>query len=205
MTTTPPATPSSSNQPIRAVFEVTLPDAVDCAVAETGSDAPSQPRTTTAGNRQTFQGYVMTPDGETAPCTEDVSEACVCHLVSQFECTFDLERVGDDTLVVSVVVDDRTRLTGILSTLETHGSTVELRRITTVDGDDSAEIDLTGITAKQREAIELAVELGYYDQPRGTDLEELADRLGISRSAVSQRLNAVESTLVRSVVTNSST
>lgn len=209
MTTTPPATSSSPDRPVRATLEVTLPETVECAVAETTPDATSVTQTiTTDGDDRSCQSHVTTgtENGDTRSeyLSSPVSDACVCHVVSQFECAFDLERVRDGTLVVSVVVDDRTRLAEILSTLEACGSAVELQRITTLEGTDSAEIDLTRITAKQREAIELAVELGYYDRPRGTDLEELADRLDISRSAVSQRLNAVESTLVRSVVTNTS-
>lgn len=44
------------------------------------------------------------------------------------------------------------------------------------------------LTAKQLEAVELAVERGYFDTPRGATLSDLADRLGISEQAVSVRL-----------------
>lgn len=44
------------------------------------------------------------------------------------------------------------------------------------------------LTAEQRDAILRAVEAGYFDVPRRTTLVELADDLGISDSAVSQRL-----------------
>lgn len=44
------------------------------------------------------------------------------------------------------------------------------------------------LTAEQRDAILRAVDAGYFDVPRRTTLVELADDLGISDSAVSQRL-----------------
>lgn len=44
------------------------------------------------------------------------------------------------------------------------------------------------LTDEQREALELAYSEGYYDDPRGTTLEALADQLGISRQALSARL-----------------
>jgi len=45
-----------------------------------------------------------------------------------------------------------------------------------------------GLTSEQREALKLAYEEGYYDDPRGTDQAALADSLGISRQALSARL-----------------
>jgi predicted DNA binding protein len=45
-----------------------------------------------------------------------------------------------------------------------------------------------GLTDRQREALQLAVERGYYDIPRGCTTKELADELGISDQAVTERL-----------------
>lgn len=45
-----------------------------------------------------------------------------------------------------------------------------------------------GLTGPQREAMTLAVQLGYYDIPRGCTTQELADELGISDQAVTERL-----------------
>lgn len=53
-----------------------------------------------------------------------------------------------------------------------------------------------GLTDPQREAITLAVELGYYDIPRGCTTKELADELGISDQAVTERLRRAIAALV---------
>ena len=45
-----------------------------------------------------------------------------------------------------------------------------------------------GVTESQREALTLAVERGYYDIPRTCTTAELADELGISAQAVTERL-----------------
>jgi predicted DNA binding protein len=45
-----------------------------------------------------------------------------------------------------------------------------------------------GLTDPQREALTLAVELGYYDIPRGCTTKDLAAELGISDQAVTERL-----------------
>ena len=57
------------------------------------------------------------------------------------------------------------------------------------------------LTEKQREALLLAFNKGYYDNPRRTDLETLANHLDISRQAFSERLqggirNILGSTIV---------
>ncbi|MFC6862153.1 helix-turn-helix domain-containing protein [Halomicroarcula sp. GCM10025817] len=52
------------------------------------------------------------------------------------------------------------------------------------------------LTAPQREALMLAYELGYFDEPRTATLEDVAAELGISRQAVSSRLRRGHRTLV---------
>lgn len=68
------------------------------------------------------------------------------------------------------------------------------------DGDLGAEVERVynptrcgtgawyGLTPRQRRTLELAVERGYYDIPRRCTTIELADELGISDQAVTERL-----------------
>lgn len=49
--------------------------------------------------------------------------------------------------------------------------------------------DEYNLTADQREALLLAFNDGYYDDPRETDLETLASQIGISRAAFADRLH----------------
>lgn len=48
------------------------------------------------------------------------------------------------------------------------------------------------ITARQQEAVGVALELGYYDQPRSASLEAVADRLGCATSTASELLRRAE-------------
>ena len=68
------------------------------------------------------------------------------------------------------------------------------------DGVNPCSLDVGFLTQKQLEAARLAVEEGYYENPRKARLSDLADHLDISESAVSQRLSTVERKLVLGLV-----
>ena len=68
------------------------------------------------------------------------------------------------------------------------------------DGVTPCSLDIGSLTQKQLEAARTAVEVGYYENPREARLSDLADRLGISESAVSQRLTTVERKLMLALV-----
>lgn len=59
---------------------------------------------------------------------------------------------------------------------------------------------LFGLTEPQYEAVSLAVAEGYYDIPRGCTTKELAEQLGISDQAVTERLRRAIVTLVESTL-----
>lgn len=58
------------------------------------------------------------------------------------------------------------------------------------------------LSEPQQEAIRIAFERGYFDVPRQTTITELADELGISTQAVSERLRRGLTTLLLSTVGN---
>jgi predicted DNA binding protein len=57
-----------------------------------------------------------------------------------------------------------------------------------------------GLTDRQRETLILAVEAGYYDIPRGCTTKDLADQIGISDQAVTERLRRAIASLTTSAL-----
>lgn len=53
------------------------------------------------------------------------------------------------------------------------------------------------LTERQQAAVEAALELGYYDDPRTATQADVADRLGCAASTASDHLRKAEATLVR--------
>jgi len=53
------------------------------------------------------------------------------------------------------------------------------------------------VTERQREVLRVAIEFGYYDEPRRCTLQEIAHALGVSKAAVHKQLVAAESRILK--------
>src|SRR5207249_3969794 len=60
------------------------------------------------------------------------------------------------------------------------------------------------LTPEQEELLRLAAGMGYYDTPKGSTLEEIAKRVGLSVSPVHKRLKNIEELLVSAHVEGTS-
>lgn len=97
--------------------------------------------------------------------------------------------------------DDRETVSALYDAARATGASVDIERIADETESRSPAYDLT---EKQREAILLALEQGYFDVPRETSLTNIGEELDISHQSVSRRLNRglralVENTLAHDV------
>ncbi|AGB30489.1 Bacterio-opsin activator HTH domain protein [Natrinema pellirubrum DSM 15624] len=102
-------------------------------------------------------------------------------------------RASDGWWQVTVRYRDRETLCEAYERLLDRGINVELRRVTDVTDTGG---HATRLTPEQQEALEAALEYGYFEIPRGVSMEELADELGISHQALSERFRRAYETLV---------
>lgn len=58
----------------------------------------------------------------------------------------------------------------------------------------------SGLTARQREAVETAVDTGYYDSPRRGSIETVAAELGVAPSTAAEHLRKAESRVMVAVL-----
>jgi hypothetical protein len=140
-----------------------------------------------------------------------VEPDCACPVFVKHGCVPQVTESDDSTVIIKTYLSDRERLTDLIGDLKsaTEGVSVRrLKRVNTHDGEDSRQkfvtLDLYELTEKQRQAITAAVAAGYYETPREVSLGDLADRIEISKSALSQRLKAAESKLVTSAFSRAS-
>lgn len=97
-----------------------------------------------------------------------------------------------------VQLPDADALSTIRAHCEERDIEFALHRLYHADGPDGR--DDPGVTEAQREALVAAFEAGYFDEPRRTSLEELAEGLDISPTAVGGRLRRGTARLVQNVL-----
>ncbi|RQG96463.1 helix-turn-helix domain-containing protein [Natrarchaeobius chitinivorans] len=90
---------------------------------------------------------------------------------------------------------DRDAFTEYHTFLEAENVEFELHRLSTGEAARRAS-DIKTLTKSQREALVLAHEHGFFDVPREANLATIADSLGISSQAVSERLRRGQSRLI---------
>lgn len=88
---------------------------------------------------------------------------------------------------VQLRFDDHDELARFYRRCRTERIGIDLERVHNPGRPPSLGLE-DALTDEQRETLQLALEEGYFDVPRGITLVQLADRLGLSDSAVSQRL-----------------
>ena len=108
----------------------------------------------------------------------------------------------DRPLFVTLRLRDRSVLEHVVEQYSCINSDVETITIVDPSQEDTEplSIEISHITQKQWEALEVAHEFGHYTSHRGGNLEEIAIELDISKSAASQRLRAAEAKIVSAIL-----
>lgn len=91
---------------------------------------------------------------------------------------------------------DRDAFTTYHEFLETEGVDIEIHRL----AGNCRSNGRKQVTPSQREALAIAFERGFFEVPRETSLAELAQVLGISEQAVSERLRRGQARLVEKYI-----
>ncbi|UWG46801.1 Transcriptional regulator, contains HTH domain [Halanaeroarchaeum sp. HSR-CO] len=185
--------PETTAGPLDIRLSVT-PDE-ECCCPLKRCDAESVQQSLSVADDKTGRCRLVIDEGSGA-CYEEIStcQFCPCPTFEDYECVNQLLEVQDDSLLFSVTIPDRSVLAPLIEGLRETDASVSVNRILTAGEEGEMTPD---ITEKQREAFLIAVERGYYERPRGATLDDIAEELGITSSAVSQRLTAVKRRLAR--------
>jgi predicted DNA binding protein len=101
--------------------------------------------------------------------------------------------------LVRLLLPDRAALNTIWEYAEAEDIRLEINEI--YGNEDAGGEASYGLTDEQRAALTVAFRAGYFDEPRGVSLEEIASEMGLSSTAISGRLrrgmrNLVAATIV---------
>ena len=98
-----------------------------------------------------------------------------------------LEAYNEGDWQFHVRFHDHDRLSQFHNYCTEHDIDVHIVRTYTLT-DRTASVDRFGLSNEQREALVLGLQNGYFDTPSRVGLDELADELGVSQQAVSNRV-----------------
>ncbi len=119
-----------------------------------------------------------------------LTESIFCGMVMQSNafcrtCLFQSKSKPDGTTEWTVAFTGREALTELLEKLKAAKVDVNILRLTSI-------ADVDSLTSRQRNIVEVALEEGYFDYPRRISLRNLAKRVGVSASTVSEVLRRAE-------------
>ncbi|WP_135304871.1 helix-turn-helix domain-containing protein [Haloarcula amylovorans] len=102
----------------------------------------------------------------------------------------------DDHSATLSLVGPQAAIAGHLDDYEQAGVSPALQRLGEYDG--SAGL-LDSLTSRQREVIETAWEMGFYEVPKDVSAEEIAIKLGLESSTVNEHLQRAERNLLTQI------
>ncbi|MFW5984600.1 MAG: helix-turn-helix domain-containing protein [Halobacteria archaeon] len=151
-----------------------------------------------------IEGTAVPDDAESVVDREDSTVyrferntgGCVCERVEENGHPVVDARVRDGDLYVSFHVPDREALRQIVESLRDAYPSVGVRRVTTADPDDTRLVYADELTDRQREALETAHRMGYFNHPKRSNATEVADEMGIAVSTFTEHLSTAQRKLL---------
>lgn len=193
---------SAEDRKIRVEMSINPSGGCTCPIMEAGKEGfkIKEIRRKTSKSRCESDIVVAGNTGdEVVNAVTEVQDECFCPNFENLGILPRIEEVNDDGVVVSAYFSSRQDIKGVLESLRSESENVRLLRIEGTDKgkkeSGSVKIDLGDLSHKQRETLRKAVIKGYYDDPPETSLGDLSDEFGVSKSAISQRLNRAEAKL----------
>lgn len=109
---------------------------------------------------------------------------------------------NDCPIYVTFRVENQGMLQHLVGVLSGDGEieTISVADPCSDEGSNVTTVDFGSLTEKQWEALEVAHGMGHYGTKRGGHLEDIANELGISKSAASQRLRSAEAKIVNGIL-----
>lgn len=129
---------------------------------------------------------------------------CPCECLEQFDCPPLDVHTRDGALFLSFHAPDMDALQSVIRTLREHYPNADVQRLLRSNGDRTdfnlVFVDRSSLTDRQREVLETAHRMGYFDHPKGANAGEIADSLGITTSTFTEHLAAAQRKLLGDIL-----
>jgi len=136
--------------------------------------------------------------------TRSRGSGCPCECVEQFDCPVVDVHTRDGMLYLVFHAADMSELQGVITTLREQYPEVDIRRLLRSEGNPSDHdlvfVDRGRLTERQREVLETAHRMGYFERPKGANAGDVADELDITRSTFTEHLAAAQTKLLDAIL-----
>lgn len=132
-------------------------------------------------------------------------EDCPCEQIESSGHPVADVRSTDGSLFVTLHLDEGTELSDMLAELQQEFEDVSIRTISRDDSSESQDIELVPVnrselTDRQRQVLEEAYAMGYFDYPRQANATEVAEALDICPSTLAEHLAAAQSKVFEDLI-----
>ncbi|AEH36598.1 helix-turn-helix domain-containing protein [Halopiger xanaduensis] len=171
-------------------FGVPAGDAVEVGAAESGTDVDLEP--------------VQSNDREAVYRFErESTNDCACEIVEGTGTPLSSVRAQDGSLLLSFRTFELEEVAAIVDELRERFDGVLVEDLAQDHEDGSTDpviVDREVLTARQREILETAHEMGYFEYPKGANATDVAAELGVARSTFSEHLAAAQTKLMNEIL-----
>jgi predicted DNA binding protein len=134
----------------------------------------------------------------------DETDPCICEYVQQSIGPVTDIYASDGDLHLTLHAGEMDGLRDLLSNLSNRFGNVRVAYLLQdrgeVDDADLVPVDLNRLTARQREVLQTAHKMGYFDYPRDANASDVAAALDIESSTFIEHLNAAQSKLLEELL-----
>jgi predicted DNA binding protein len=129
---------------------------------------------------------------------------CFCECIEAFGCPVRDVHSRGGSLTVSFHAPDVDTLRSVVARLDQRWSGVSVRRLVRSDADrdgsDLVLVDRSELTERQREVLETAHEMGYFEYPKRANAGDVAEELGVDDSTFVEHLSAAQGKLLSAIL-----
>lgn len=192
----------ASKRPLCAVLEIWMGEGCPLAEIETGTRDIFVRQ---VQERCRVDVVVENDDLEVVHYEKLIEDECVGSIFARYDCVPHITNAEEGSITVMTFPPKRELLSELVSELREREFDVSVKQLISLENYEQSGrstpllCDVSVLTEKEREAVDLAIENGYYTESNGTSMQELADELDISKSALSSRLRSAESKVIRNI------
>jgi predicted DNA binding protein len=208
---------------IRVGLAVEAAGACPVAASTGGDTIARSARWSTAGEGEVVEEFDLVGDATAGDLPDEASVVfetdraervrftresgdCICEAVERLGAPVTDVSASRGTLRLSFHATDVETVRAAVDDLDAAFGSVRIDRLArTADGedDDLVLVDRGRLTDRQREVLETAMEMGYFERPRSANATEVAERLDISPSTFAEHLAAAQSKVLDSLLEGS--